>query len=181
MSDSATTWTVALQTPLSTGFSRQEYWSGLPFPSPGDLPNPGIEATSLMSPALQVDSLPFEPPVRPCSPMGPCKCLSGRQLTRQARFSDTVALCDSVNQTQASSPFLSSVPSPEPLACGRVRNRLSKAEERASSPPTGLAHLARIPRGTKSRVVLFAIWTEHPECLIKLLYLTALVGFVIEQ
>ena len=48
----ATLWTVALQAPLSMGFSRQEYWSGLPCPAPGDLPNPGIEPTSLMSPAL---------------------------------------------------------------------------------------------------------------------------------
>ena len=45
-------WTVACQAPLSMGFSRQEYWSGLPFPPPGDLPNPGIESTSLVSPAL---------------------------------------------------------------------------------------------------------------------------------
>ena len=44
----ATLWTVAHQAPLSTGFSRQEYWSGLPFPSPGDLPDPGIEPTSFM-------------------------------------------------------------------------------------------------------------------------------------
>ena len=43
MSDSATPWTVARQAPLSMGFSRQEYWSGLPFPSPGDLPDPGIK------------------------------------------------------------------------------------------------------------------------------------------
>ena len=48
----ATPWTVAHQTPLSMGFSRQEYWSGLPCPPPGDLPNPGIEPMSLMSPAL---------------------------------------------------------------------------------------------------------------------------------
>ena len=47
-----TPWTVDYQTPLSVGFSRQEYWSGLPCPSPGDLPNPGIEPTSLMSPSL---------------------------------------------------------------------------------------------------------------------------------
>ena len=53
----ATPWTVAHQAPLSMGFSRQEYWSGLPFPSPGDLPNPGIE---LGSPALQADSSPTE-------------------------------------------------------------------------------------------------------------------------
>ena len=45
-------WTVAHQAPLSMGFFRQEYWSGLPFPSPGDLPDPGMEPTSLMSPAL---------------------------------------------------------------------------------------------------------------------------------
>ena len=51
-------WTVAHQGPLSMEFSRQEYWSGLPFPSPGDLPDPGIEPRS---PALQVDSLPSEP------------------------------------------------------------------------------------------------------------------------
>ena len=48
----ATPWTVAYQAPLSLGFSRQEYWSGLPCPSPGDLPNPGIEAGSLVSLAL---------------------------------------------------------------------------------------------------------------------------------
>ena len=47
-----TPWTVAHQAPLSMGFSRQEYWSGLPCPSPGDLPDPGIEHGSLMSPAL---------------------------------------------------------------------------------------------------------------------------------
>ena len=50
-------WTVACQAPLSMGFSRQEYWSGLPFSSPGDLPNPGIE---LGSPAPQADTLPTE-------------------------------------------------------------------------------------------------------------------------
>ena len=52
-------WTVAYQAPPSLGFSRQEYWSGLPFPSPGDLPNPGIEPGS---PVLQADTLPSEPP-----------------------------------------------------------------------------------------------------------------------
>ena len=47
-----TPWTTSRQALLSMGFSRQEYWSGLPFPSPGDLPNPGIKPTSLMPPAL---------------------------------------------------------------------------------------------------------------------------------
>ena len=51
-------WTVARQAPLSMGFSRKEYWSGLPFPSPGGLPVPGVE---LRSPACQADSLLSEP------------------------------------------------------------------------------------------------------------------------
>ena len=55
----ATLWTVTRQATLSMEFFRQEYWSGLPFPSPGDLPNPGIKPGS---PALQADSLPSEPP-----------------------------------------------------------------------------------------------------------------------
>ena len=54
-----TPWAVAQQAPLSMGFSRQEYWSELPFPPPGDVPDPGIE---LESPELQVDSLPAELP-----------------------------------------------------------------------------------------------------------------------
>ena len=48
----ATPWTVAYQAPMSMGFSRQAYWSGLPFPIPGDLPDPGMEPASLASPAL---------------------------------------------------------------------------------------------------------------------------------
>ena len=55
----ATPWTVAHQAPPSMGFSRQEYWSGLPFPFPGDLPDPGIEPRST---ALQEDALTSEPP-----------------------------------------------------------------------------------------------------------------------
>ena len=58
----ATPWTVACQASLSLGFSRQEYWSGLPFPSLGDLPKPGFESGS---PTLQADSLPSEPPGKP--------------------------------------------------------------------------------------------------------------------
>ena len=55
----ATPWTVAYQAPLSMRFSRQEYWSGLPLPSPGNLPDPGIEPGS---PAFQAGTLPSEPP-----------------------------------------------------------------------------------------------------------------------
>ena len=57
-----TPWTMACQAPLSMGFSREEYWSGLPFPLPGDLPNPGVEPGS---PALQAGSLPAEPSGKP--------------------------------------------------------------------------------------------------------------------
>ena len=57
-----TPWTVAHQAPLSMEFSRQKYWSGWPFPSPGDLSNPGME---LKSPALQAYSSPSEPPRKP--------------------------------------------------------------------------------------------------------------------
>ena len=56
-----TVWTVAHQAPLSMKFSRQEYWNGLPFPSPGDLPDPGIKPGSS---ALEADALISEPPVK---------------------------------------------------------------------------------------------------------------------
>ena len=62
VSDSVTPWPVALQAPLSIGFSRQEYWSGLPFPSPGDFPHPGIKP---LSSAFRAYSLPSEPPGKP--------------------------------------------------------------------------------------------------------------------
>ena len=62
MSDSCNPQTVAHQAPLSMEFSRQEYWSGLPYSSPGDLPNSGVKPRS---PALRADSLPFELPRKP--------------------------------------------------------------------------------------------------------------------
>ena len=60
----ATLWTLAYQASLSMGFSRQEYWSGLPFPSPGYLPDPGVEPRS---PTLEADALTSEPPGKPIS------------------------------------------------------------------------------------------------------------------
>ena len=60
----AITWTIADLAPLPMGFSRQEHWSGLPFPSPGDLPSPGIEPRS---PAMQADYLLSEPPGKPAN------------------------------------------------------------------------------------------------------------------
>ena len=65
VSDSATPWTVAHQAPLCMGFFRQEHWSGLPFASPGDLPNSGIKLTYPVSPALEADSSPAEPSGKP--------------------------------------------------------------------------------------------------------------------
>ena len=62
VSDPETPWTAACQAPLSMGLSRQEYWSGLPFPSPGDLPDPGIKASSL---AVAGGCLSTEPPGKP--------------------------------------------------------------------------------------------------------------------
>ena len=64
----ATPWTVAHQAPPSMGFSRQEYWSGLPFPSPGDLPDPGIEPRSS---TLRADALTSEPPGKPYGLLNP--------------------------------------------------------------------------------------------------------------
>ena len=78
-------WAAAHQAPLSMGFSRQGYWSGLPFPSPQDLPNPGIE---LRSPALHMDSLPAEPQGKP-------KVLS---LQSHERFSSYSVLRDTLPQ-----------------------------------------------------------------------------------
>ena len=80
----ATPWTVAYQAPPSMGFSRQECWSGLSFPSPGDLPNPGIEPGS---PALQADALPSEPPGKPIlKEVSPKYALEGLMLKLKLQY-----------------------------------------------------------------------------------------------
>ena len=71
-------------------FSRQEYWSGLPFPSPGDLPDPGIEPGS---PALQADSLPSEPPGKPIK-------ASEKVLPTTSSISDVVSQLKSLSRVQ---------------------------------------------------------------------------------
>ena len=71
--DSTTPWVLAHQAPLSMGFSRHKYWSGLPCPPPGDLPDPGIEPVSPVSHALQADSLPLSHWGGPCLCRGHCK------------------------------------------------------------------------------------------------------------
>ena len=70
------------------GFPRQEYWSGLPFPSPGDLPDPGIEPRS---PALQADSLPSELPRKPNTCGLPCELLPRAPRVSEGDLSDTVS------------------------------------------------------------------------------------------
>ena len=65
MDITVTAWTVARQAPLSVAFSRQEHWSGLPFPSPGHLPDPGIEPTSPASPILAGRFFTTKPPGKP--------------------------------------------------------------------------------------------------------------------
>ena len=85
-----TPWTEGHQAPLSMGFSRQEYWSGLPFPSPGDLPDPGTEP---VSPALQADALLFEPPGKPHIPINLRIYVYACMLSR----SSCLTLCDPMN------------------------------------------------------------------------------------
>ena len=86
----ATSWTVAHQAPLSMGFSRQEYWSGLPFPFPGNLPNPGkIEPRS---PKLQAGTLTSEPPGKPILPSNQLQLASGQNHTWRRQWHPTPVL-----------------------------------------------------------------------------------------
>ena len=108
LSDSETPWAVACQAPLSMGFSRQGCWSGLPFPSPGDLPDPGIAPVSPVSPALQADSLLAESLTSPSdtlcwSPKAPQSPQIWAQLilSPRARFSS----CVSVSRMTVSIPL----------------------------------------------------------------------------
>ena len=72
----ATPWTVARQAPLSMGFLKQVYWSGFPVPAPGDLPDPGIEPASPVSPALQADPFPLSHRESLCMCVCLCVCIN---------------------------------------------------------------------------------------------------------
>ena len=85
-----TPWTVALQAPLSMGFSKQEYWIVLPFPSPGDLPDPGIE---LMSPALADGFYNIEPPGKPMIILV--------SFTKEGKYNSFIYVCVKVKVTQS--------------------------------------------------------------------------------
>ena len=92
----ATPWTVAHQAPPSMGFSRQEYWTGLPFPSPGDLSNPGTEPTS---PALQADALTSEPRVDSLEKTLMLGGIGGRRRRGRPRMRWLDGIPDSMNVT----------------------------------------------------------------------------------
>ena len=92
-----TPWTVARQAPLSMGFSRQEYWSGLPFSSPGELPNPGIKPTP---PALQVDSLPLAHQVSQLAQVvrnPPANAIHGSPSKETAHIKADKRVCDTIS------------------------------------------------------------------------------------
>ena len=99
----ATPWTVAYQDPLSMGFSGQGCWSGLPFPSPGDLPDPEIEAGS---PTLQADALPSEPPGKPNLPLEKPICRSGATVRTGHGTTDWFQIGKEVRQDCILSPCL---------------------------------------------------------------------------
>ena len=83
MSNSVTPWTASCQAPLSMEFSRQEYWSGLLFPSPGDLPNPAIKPAS---PALAGSFFAIEPPGKPVSCVCVCVCVCMNHVAVQQKL-----------------------------------------------------------------------------------------------
>ena len=120
VSDSATPWTVAHQAPLSMGFSRQEYWSGLPFPSPGDLLDPGTEPGS---PTLQADSLPSEP-------AGKLTKVKVKVVQSCPTLCDPMDLVHGVLQARIleweAFPFFRGLPNPGLLQCRQSLYQLSR-------------------------------------------------------
>ena len=107
-----TPWTIACQPPLSRRFSRQEYWSGLPFASPGDLPDLGVELMSPASPVLADRFFTTEPPGKPqllnkCSLLDPPPPFSSAQLQLNSR------ICSSFYQMKESLSILSSRARPQ--------------------------------------------------------------------
>ena len=107
-----TPWTVAHQAPVSMGFSRQEYQSGLPFPSPEDLPNPGIKPASLEAPALQTDSLPLS---HQGSPWLMRHIIQTQSMTTALML--ILLLGENLRVSQSPSPTSTSLSVPCPLSC----------------------------------------------------------------
>ena len=103
----ATLWTVACQVPLSMEFPRPDYWSGLPFPPSGDLPDPEIKPTSPVSPALQADSLPTEPPRKSKVLLKPFLILGSPLTASSFPFLHFFLLYFSINSWNQTCPHLS--------------------------------------------------------------------------
>ena len=120
-----TSWTVRYQAPLSMGFSRQEYWSGLPFASPGDLPDPGIEPCY---PILQADSLPSEPPGMP---------IFMYQFHSVQSFS-RVLLCNPMNRSTPGLPVHHQLPEFTQTYVHRVGDAIQPSHPLSSPSPPAL-------------------------------------------
>ena len=120
----ATPWTIAYQAPLSMGFSRKECWSGLPFYSPGDLPDPGIEPRS---PALRADALPSEPPG---------KLENVVQFSSVAQSCST--LCDSMNRSTPGLPVHHQLPEFTQTHVHRVSDAIQPSHLLSSPSPPAL-------------------------------------------
>ena len=141
VSDFVAQWTVARQAPLSMGLSRQAYWSGLPFPSPGDLPDPGMEPGS---PALQADSLPSEPRGKPLCVLAAQACPT---------------LCDPMD----CGPPGSSVPG---ILQARILEWVAIASSRGSSCPRDGTHVSCIGR----QILYHCVTWEAPYNVVVRLY-----------
>ena len=120
----ATPWTVTYQAPLSMGFSRQEYWNGLPFPSPGDLPDPGTEP---VYPALQADALTSEPPGKPT--------INCKDNIRSDQSLSRVRLCDSVNRSTPGLPVHHQLPEFTQAHVHRVSDAIQPSHPLSSPSP----------------------------------------------
>ena len=116
--------TVAHQVPLFMGFSSQEYWSGLPYPSPGDLPDPGIEPTPLMSPELEAGSLALAPLGKP-------------QIVRLTSVAQScLTFCDPMNRSTPGLPVHHQLPEFTQTLVHRVSDAIQPSHPLLSpSPP----------------------------------------------
>ena len=139
-----TPWTAAYKAPLSMEFSRQEYWSGLSFSSPGDLSDPRLEPRS---PALQADALPSEPPGKPpvfiqFSPRSTHRCLERETcLTLSVQFSSVAQLCPTLCDPMDCSLSRSSV---HGIFQSRVLEWIAISFSRGSSRPRNRTWVSRI-------------------------------------
>ena len=128
----ATPWTIVHQVLCPLGFSRQEYWSGLPCPPPGDLPNPGIEPRS---PELQADSLLSEPPGNPVKQPNPCATTTKGHVSR-AWAPQLLSPCSGTREAGASQLEYSlptPATTPHPLAATRESQALQQRSSKTKN------------------------------------------------